>query len=332
MKVSVCIPTYNQADYLEATLKSVLNQSLKPFEIIVSNDCSTDNTKYLLDLYSKNLKNITVVHQKNNLGIAKNVDACLRMATGDYVLRIDSDDFLQPEFIEKLTEQLNLNPDAGYAHAAVQEIDQFGFLLKVRCLARKSGFQSGDDALIKAVKGYKVAANIVLFRRSVLETVNYISCKANFAEDYYLASTISSSGYGNVYLNEILSNYRVWADSGKIRQKRKLEEIIGLRMVIEEVLDPAFRNRNWDLDILKKTRTSFALSHISCLGWNVYSNSEKNELKKEIYRLSSNIIVKVYAWIYLHKLGFFLNVISKIELKIKQLIKHLLFGFNKEYI
>ena len=164
MKVSICIPTYNQGKYIELAVRSAEQQTLTPIEIIVSNDCSTDNSKEVLDRLEKEISILKVVHQPVNLGIAKNVDICLRLATGNYVIRLDSDDWLMPQFSEKLVHQLESYPSAGYAHAAVQEIDQLGNTLRVRKLSRGSGFQSGNEALKLTIKGYKVAANILMFK------------------------------------------------------------------------------------------------------------------------------------------------------------------------
>src|SRR5690606_17142504 len=129
-------------------------------------------------------------------------------------------------------------PKAGYAHAAVMEVDQYDHPVKERRLIRKSGYQSDVESLKAAISGYRVAANIIMFRKEALERVGYIINTADFAEDYYLCASLAAQGYGNCYLNEILSNYRVWMDAGKVRQKRKLAEINGLRQVFTEVLEP----------------------------------------------------------------------------------------------
>jgi len=323
MKVSICIPTFNQEKYVEIAIRSAFQQSMAPYEIIVSNDCSTDDTKIILDKLEKEIEILKVIHQPVNLGIAKNVDSCLRSASGDYIVRLDSDDYLFPEYIEKLSNQFKLYPEAGYAHAAVQEIDQNGNHLTVRSLARKSGFQSGNEALQKAVNGYKVSANIIFFSRKALEKVDYVSFNINFAEDYYMVTAISAAGFGNIYLNEVLSKYRVWVDGGKVRQKRKLAEIDGLTSIFTNLLEPAFKKRNWDIAAVNSNRANFANIHASCLAWNVYSKAEKEELVNALYKLSSAISVKFHVWAYLNGLGFlffYKKTVSKAKVIIKKLL------------
>jgi glycosyltransferase involved in cell wall biosynthesis len=303
MSVSICICTYNQASYLEKAVRSAAEQKVTPIEIIVSDDCSTDNTAEVLKRLATEISFLTVIRQPVNLGIGKNTDFCLRQAKGDFVLRLDSDDCLMPDYTGKLLDLLTQFPEAGYAHAAVQEIDQFDHFLKERKLFRKSGFQSSDDALKAALKGYRVAANIIIFRREALEKVNFLTARPDFGEDYHLTASISAAGYGNVYLDEILSHYRVWVDTGKVRVRRKLTEIAGLRSVFEDVLEPAFKVRGWPLETIEKNRANFACIHSDCLGWDVYTENEKLELKTELHKLSSSARAQVFAWLYFKGLG-----------------------------
>src|SRR6478735_6236759 len=102
MKVSVCIPTYNQAAYLEACVKSVISQTQLPDEIIISDDCSTDNTPALLSTLSKTNALIKLLHQPINLGLTANSNACLKAADGELVVRLSSDDLLLPGYIKTL--------------------------------------------------------------------------------------------------------------------------------------------------------------------------------------------------------------------------------------
>ncbi|GAB2580960.1 glycosyltransferase family 2 protein [Spirosoma areae] len=329
MKISVCIATYNQAAYLEQSIKSVFTQTLQPFEVIVSNDCSTDDTKLILDRLSSEYKNLKVIHQPINLGMVKNTNVCLKVATGDYVVKLDSDDYLLPDYIEELSLLLDTYPEAGYAHGSVQEIDGFGKNGTIRTLFRKTGFVDGDTALKSCVKGYKVAANIIMFRRSVLSGANYITSNVDFAEDYYLSAQIAALGFGNVYNEKILSCYRVWADNGNVRQKRKLNEINGLRIIFEEVIQPAFTLKGWNAEITAKARARFANKQSSCLGWTIYSNEEKKELEKAIFQLSNGLITHVYVKIYKLGYGEVIHFYQALLNWLKQIAKSILLSRNK---
>lgn len=327
--ISVCICSYNQVKYLEDAIRSVVSQTYPPKEIIVSDDCSIDGSIDLLKKLSAEIPTLKVYIQEVNLGIPKNTDFCFRRATGEFIVRLDSDDLLLPNFTEQLLNALLKYPSAGYAHAAVQEIDEKGKYLNVRKIYRNHIFQSGDQALKNSIKGYRVTANIIMFRRKALEKVNFMTGRPNFGEDYHLTSALSSAGFGNVHINQVLSQYRVWTDAGRVRQKRKLSEITGIRKVFEEVIEPGFRFRGWNLNILSKRRSAFACHHANCLGWNFYNEEEKLEILNEIKKLSPALKVRVYCIIYLKGFGWLADIPSDIITYSKSTIKYSMLKFNK---
>src|SRR5262249_11692183 len=107
-KVSVIIPLYNQARFVKEAVDSVLSQTYGNIEVIVVDDGSTDNSKESLSIYIKQGK-IRYVYQHNqDLAAARNTG--LRMAQGQYVKFLDSDDFLYPEQIERQIEDIKNGP------------------------------------------------------------------------------------------------------------------------------------------------------------------------------------------------------------------------------
>lgn len=328
VSVSICIPTYNQAAYVEQAVRSAAQQSYPPVEIIIADDCSTDNTLEVLQKLAKELTLIKILKQPHNKGITKNTNECLKAASGDFIIRLDSDDFLSKDYTYKLVETLVQNPEAAYAHAGVQEIDQNGNYLKKRLLARKTGYQSSDKALREAVTGYRVAANILMFRRTALEFVGFMTSAINFAEDYHLSASLAAAGFGNTYLNEILSFYRVWVDVGKRRQRRKLAEIMGLRAVFEDVIEPAYLQRGWNMSDPQKSKTGLACEHADCLGWSVYSEAEKAELLLELNKLSASGKLRMYEWVYLNGLGGAVDFYRKMVRQFKAATKSVKSGLG----
>lgn len=92
-KISIIIPVYNVAKYLEKCLDSAVNQTLRDIEIICINDGSTDNSGKILDDYAKKDNRIKVIHKKNEgAAVARNLG--LDEAIGDYIMFLDSDDFI----------------------------------------------------------------------------------------------------------------------------------------------------------------------------------------------------------------------------------------------
>ena len=96
--VSIIVPVYNVELYLEKCIKSLLAQTYKNIEIILSDDGSTDNSSNICDLFAKKDDRIRVIHKENG-GLADARNAGLEIMSGEYVTFVDSDDYLEPEAI-----------------------------------------------------------------------------------------------------------------------------------------------------------------------------------------------------------------------------------------
>ena len=81
--ITIGMPTYNRANLLNNAIKSALNQSYKNIEIVISNNCSTDNTINILDSFASN-KKIKIFNQKSNIGVVNNWNFCLNKAKGKF--------------------------------------------------------------------------------------------------------------------------------------------------------------------------------------------------------------------------------------------------------
>lgn len=100
-KVSVIVPVYNVEKYIKKCLDSIMNQTHTNIEIILVDDGATDNSGLICDEYAKMDPRIRVIH-KNNGGLASARNAGVEVATGDYIAYVDSDDWVENDFIELL--------------------------------------------------------------------------------------------------------------------------------------------------------------------------------------------------------------------------------------
>lgn len=108
MKFSVLIPAYNASKTIESTLNSVLGQSYYPFEILVMDDGSTDGTLSMLRSYEPRIK---VYHQENR-GLSASRNFLCRIASGETIAFLDSDDIWHPKYLEAQEKVISSNPRA----------------------------------------------------------------------------------------------------------------------------------------------------------------------------------------------------------------------------
>ena len=99
MKVSIIVPVYNVEKYLEKCLDSLVNQSFKNIEIIIVNDGSTDNSEKIINKYCQKYHNIKYLKKKNG-GLSSARNYGLKFAKGEYILFVDSDDYIDNNMVE----------------------------------------------------------------------------------------------------------------------------------------------------------------------------------------------------------------------------------------
>jgi len=107
---SIIIPVFNTSKYLEQCIDSIIYQSVNDFEIILVNDGSTDNSGVICNYYSQKYSFIKVIHKENG-GLSDARNTGLLYAEGDYILFIDSDDYIFRDSIAEIKKTLNEKPD-----------------------------------------------------------------------------------------------------------------------------------------------------------------------------------------------------------------------------
>ena len=150
MKISVIVPVYNIEDYLERCINSILKQTYTDFELILVDDGSTDRSGAICDEAGDHDKRVRVIHQPNG-GSSAARNTALDVATGDYISFIDSDDYVEPDFLERLAAPVITAMEAHeYVPRIVQvgrdEIDESGNRLPDICKpSEKEEFIESED-------------------------------------------------------------------------------------------------------------------------------------------------------------------------------------------
>lgn len=118
-KVSIIIPCYNQAEYVKEAIESALNQTYKNIEIVVINDASKDNSSDVIKECANKHENIIFLDEKENKGVVKSRNLAIEKCSGDYILPVDADDKIAPDFAEKAVKILNDNEDIRIVYSRI---------------------------------------------------------------------------------------------------------------------------------------------------------------------------------------------------------------------
>ncbi len=220
-KVSVVIPSYNRADYIPATLDSVLAQTFSDFELVFIDDGSTDNTEEILKKYIEKDKRVKYFKQENSeRAVARSFG--IKQSEADLVCLVDSDDLWYANKLEKQVKVMDENPNVVLVYAAVNRIDFDSN--PVKAAARQLEGFSGD-VFPKLLTRNFIPSVTPMIRRDVLEKVGAQVTEFIPYEDWDFWMRISR--HGDFYhIEEPLGDYRLHpGQSVKNVNAEKIEEV-----------------------------------------------------------------------------------------------------------
>lgn len=157
MSVSIVVPCYNVAPYVEECLESLVNQSLQDLEIICVNDGSTDATPALLDAWAEKEDRIRVIHRENG-GQASARNLGMDMAGGEYVGFVDPDDYVEPSMFARLVEEARRHGADVTACGYTSFSDGDGSVLEELSLVPRCGRGKGS-AVKYGPRGFRLGAD-----------------------------------------------------------------------------------------------------------------------------------------------------------------------------
>src|SRR5687767_11308751 len=125
VKISVAMCTYNGAQFLRAQLESIIAQSRRPDEIVVCDDCSTDDTPALLKQFAAESAIPVSVHfNEQNLGSVRNFEQAIRMCTGEVIALSDQDDVWREDKLQLIEQAFHKTPAAGVVFSDAEIVDE----------------------------------------------------------------------------------------------------------------------------------------------------------------------------------------------------------------
>jgi len=198
------MPIHNTAQYLRASIDSILSQSFKDFELLIIDDASTDNSGEIVKNYQD--PRIKYVQNYDNLGVARTLNRGLDMVTGDYIARFDGDDISAPKRLERQFSYMEKNHDIGVVSSWYDMIGRYkGVTVRQPCGA--------SCVRASLMLQNPVCHSASMIRRRVLfdNGLKYDNT-FNYSEDYDLWSRISEhAGLDNI--PEILLKVRIHNES-----------------------------------------------------------------------------------------------------------------------
>ena len=203
-KVSVIIPVYNKEKYLKKSIESIISQSYKDWEIILVDDCSTDNSAQIISKYTAEYPNIIYHKQEKNGGAAVARNTALSLANGRFAAFLDADDEWWPDKLEKQLEFMK-GKNAVMSCTALECIDEEGKSLNsVRPVINEISYKF-------LLKNTMIATSTVIVDRK--KTGDFKMPLRRRGQDYATWLKLLRSGNLCIGLNEVLTKYRVMKKS-----------------------------------------------------------------------------------------------------------------------
>lgn len=230
--VSIVIPAYNCAEYVEETFNSIKAQTHTNWEVIFVNDGSTDKTPSVLEELAKGDKRIKVIHQVNGKqGKARNNG--IRNSKGDWIAFLDADDIWPKNKLElQLEKTLSAQVDMSFTN---------GFICLGNDMTRRDTFFDVEDSIYKGNDGVKkfhlqnrVPTSTVLVKKEAILAVSMFPEQAEIqnCEDYLLWTTLVNEGFVLMGISEPLLYYRVHAESSTGVELKLLFPLLNALMIM----------------------------------------------------------------------------------------------------
>lgn len=197
--VSVIMPAFNMSKFITQSIQSVLKQTFEDFELIIVDDCSSDNTYEIACEFSRTDKRVVALRNETHFGAANTRNRALEYADGDYIAFLDSDDIWLPEKLERQLEFMRRN-DHALTYTAYQKLDstldQRGKIIKAP----------------KSMNAKQIIGNTAIGCLTVMvnrkKVGDFSMPDISHCEDNCTWQSILKRGYTAYGLNEVLALYR----------------------------------------------------------------------------------------------------------------------------
>lgn len=285
-KVSIIIPVYNSADYLEECIKSVLNQTYDNYEVIIVDDGSKDNSSQIYKEYAKKNKNIRLFYQENSgVSVARNKG--LEIANGKYIMFLDADDWIEKDYINKMVNIIEKeNADlvqCNFYYAREEKLEKRKHIIpkydirdNMEELQLDILYKEYDEKINNKSAGAIRAVWGKLFKSSILENVRFNE-KIDIFEDGIFILNVLQNVNKAVLIDEYLYYYRITNDSSNIKYKSDFnKKVLIIFEAINEFIVKYKKDKRFER-YLQIVVFEMISSTIEKNLFNIYNKSKKKE-------------------------------------------------------
>tara|TARA_B100001093_G_C26501043_1_gene873328 strand:+ start:41 stop:775 length:735 start_codon:yes stop_codon:yes gene_type:complete len=165
--------TYNREKLLPRAIDSILNQSYTNFELLLCDDCSSDNSIKIINNYIEKNNNIKLIKNEKNIGLTKSLNKLLKIAMGDYIARCDSDDYYHKDKLEKQIHFLQNNRDIHFVGTWGQTIDYDGNFISNNYIdkAVPAGTKNTVKHIMLSLNNNCIIAGSPLYKKEVFNKI-----------------------------------------------------------------------------------------------------------------------------------------------------------------
>jgi len=288
MKLSIIIPTYNRSNLLVQAIDSILQQRIKVYEIVISDDCSTDDTRQVCQHYQQKQQStrITWVSGQTNAGAQVARNRGLAASSGDVIMFMDSDDVIAEKGLFPLLKALE-SADIDYAYGKVVRTDNHLVPLKGTTAIGESFSSAPND-----IAGYHWHTMGAIYRRSYLQRVGAWDEQLTGSQDWEFQARVKLANGNEVFVDQVVG---LWRDHDEERVGAKRFRYDYVKSVIKACLlihQQAESTLNLDA-ALERRLVKKLLLHVMELSANGFPDEREQHLRSILVQMRFNLALQL---------------------------------------
>lgn len=224
MMISVVLPTYNGSKYIKQSIESIINQTYKEWELIVIDDCSTDDTNKIVQEYTLKDNRIKLYKNETNKRLPASLNTGFAKTSGEYLTWTSDDNIYKENAFEKMIEYFQLNSDVGFVFSNMTIIDENGNIKQKNSYIPSS---------MEEIKYKNIVGASFMYKREVYKTIGDYDTSKFLIEDYDYWLRISRK-FKIGFINDSLYFYRT--HSGSLTESKNSQMLEAKIKLYEEEL------------------------------------------------------------------------------------------------